>query len=247
MPRTAFSPPCLLALGPARAQQVQALEHDPHNADTWALAFFTQAEHPTYSSPSLLETFTISEGGATITEKAVIQHADHRTSAYFWIYVEGKIDALAFHLDVEILVKSFRISADGTTTPSSRPSSPRPEARCSTRRRSPGWSSIRSDPTTPTTTRTPCSRPGADLGVAKTDEVETAVPGEDTLVYTIVATNAGPSAVSSVELDDVLPDGLSCTFESTAADGATATRRAAPATFTSPTCSCPWARASSTP
>jgi len=47
----------------------------------------------------------------------------------------------------------------------------------------------------------------ADLQVQKTADPETVVPGE-TLTYTVVARNAGPSAASGVTLLDSLPDAL---------------------------------------
>jgi len=62
--------------------------------------------------------------------------------------------------------------------------------------------------------------PEADLSVTKTDGVTSAVPGES-LTYTIVASNAGPSDDSSAVLTDVLPAELSCTWTSVAAGGAT--------------------------
>ncbi|MDX2428678.1 MAG: IPTL-CTERM sorting domain-containing protein [Xanthomonadales bacterium] len=62
--------------------------------------------------------------------------------------------------------------------------------------------------------------PEADLSVTKTDGVTQAIPGE-TLAYTIVASNAGPSDDNSVALTDVLPAELSCTYTSVAAGGAT--------------------------
>ncbi|MEM6793337.1 MAG: hypothetical protein AAF725_05115 [Acidobacteriota bacterium] len=60
----------------------------------------------------------------------------------------------------------------------------------------------------------------ADLGVTKTDGLTTAVPGES-LVYTIVASNAGPSVEPEATLTDVFPAVLTCTFTSVAAGGAT--------------------------
>lgn len=50
--------------------------------------------------------------------------------------------------------------------------------------------------------------PLVDLAVTKTDSSETAVPGQ-TVTYTITVTNNGPSAVSSIVLNDTLPSALS--------------------------------------
>jgi uncharacterized repeat protein (TIGR01451 family) len=46
--------------------------------------------------------------------------------------------------------------------------------------------------------------PLADLGITKTDGLATALPG-DTLTYTIVVTNAGPSAVVGAPVSDLVP------------------------------------------
>ena len=63
--------------------------------------------------------------------------------------------------------------------------------------------------------------PAADLAVTKTDGVTTATPGQS-LTYTIVASNAGPSDDPSVALTDTFPSPpLTCTFTSVAAGGAT--------------------------
>jgi uncharacterized repeat protein (TIGR01451 family) len=51
--------------------------------------------------------------------------------------------------------------------------------------------------------------------------VTSAVPGETTLIYTIVVSNNGPSADPSVSLTDILPNSLFCTYTSVAAGGAT--------------------------
>ncbi len=63
--------------------------------------------------------------------------------------------------------------------------------------------------------------PEADLSVTKTDGVTSAVPGQTTLVYTIVAANAGPSDDPSASLTDTFPASLTCTYTSVAAGGAT--------------------------
>ncbi len=46
--------------------------------------------------------------------------------------------------------------------------------------------------------------PQADLRISKTDGQTTAVPGT-LLTYTIVVTNAGPSAVTGATVSDTLP------------------------------------------
>ncbi len=62
--------------------------------------------------------------------------------------------------------------------------------------------------------------PEADIAVTKTDGVSSAIPGE-TLIYTIVATNSGPSDDPAVSLTDTLPAELTCTYTSVATGGAT--------------------------
>ena len=63
--------------------------------------------------------------------------------------------------------------------------------------------------------------PEADLAVTKSDGVTTAVPGQTTLTYTIVASNIGPSDDPSVSLTDTFLADLTCTYTSVAAGGAT--------------------------
>ncbi len=60
-----------------------------------------------------------------------------------------------------------------------------------------------------------------NLGVTKTDGLSTAVPGQTTVVYTIVASNAGPSPLAGVSLTDTFPGVLTCGWTSAAAGGAT--------------------------
>ncbi len=60
----------------------------------------------------------------------------------------------------------------------------------------------------------------ADLQISKTDGVTEATPGR-TVVYTIVAANAGPSPVSSVSVTDTFPADLTCSWTSVASGGAT--------------------------
>ncbi|MFK7940732.1 MAG: autotransporter domain-containing protein [Roseovarius sp.] len=62
--------------------------------------------------------------------------------------------------------------------------------------------------------------PQADISVTKTDGV-TSIRAGDTLSYTIVASNAGPSTDPSVSLTDTFPGTLTCTYTSAAAGGAT--------------------------
>ncbi|NND74958.1 MAG: DUF11 domain-containing protein [Ilumatobacter sp.] len=61
----------------------------------------------------------------------------------------------------------------------------------------------------------------ADIAVTKTDGVDSAVPGGPAIVYTIVATNNGPSADPAVTLTDTFPAALDCSWTTT--DGPTAT------------------------
>ena len=59
----------------------------------------------------------------------------------------------------------------------------------------------------------------SDLAISKSDGVTSATPGE-TLTYTIVATNNGPSDNPIVTVTDNFPAELQCTFSSVAAGGA---------------------------
>jgi len=61
--------------------------------------------------------------------------------------------------------------------------------------------------------------PTADVAVAKTDGLTSAVPGQS-LTYTIVASNAGPSDDPAATLTDTFPAGLTCSYTSVAAGGA---------------------------
>jgi uncharacterized repeat protein (TIGR01451 family) len=61
--------------------------------------------------------------------------------------------------------------------------------------------------------------PQADIGVTKTDGVTSAVPGNQ-VVYTIVASNNGPSTDPTVSVTDTFPAGLTCGWTSVAAGGA---------------------------
>jgi uncharacterized repeat protein (TIGR01451 family) len=60
----------------------------------------------------------------------------------------------------------------------------------------------------------------ADVGVTKDDGVTSAVPGQS-VIYTIVASNTGPSDDPAVSLTDTLPASLNCSWNSTASGGAT--------------------------
>jgi uncharacterized repeat protein (TIGR01451 family) len=62
--------------------------------------------------------------------------------------------------------------------------------------------------------------PEADLVVSKSDSVTSAVPGGN-LTYTIIASNNGPDDEPTASLADAFPAGLSCTWTSTTAGGAT--------------------------
>ena len=58
----------------------------------------------------------------------------------------------------------------------------------------------------------------ADLAITKTDNVTTAVPGED-LTYIIVATNLGPSTAMDVNVADTFPAGLTCGWTAVSTGG----------------------------
>ena len=62
--------------------------------------------------------------------------------------------------------------------------------------------------------------PEADISVTKDDGVTSAVPGQDNVTYTIVVANAGPSDDPSVSLSDTFPAGLTCSWTSVSAGGA---------------------------
>ena len=79
----------------------------------------------------------------------------------------------------------------------------------------------------------------ADLSVTKDDGVTSAVPGQ-TVFYTIVASNSGPSGVSDAALTDTFPTGFLCTWTSVAAGGASGnTNNAVPAGSLSETLNLP--------
>lgn len=64
----------------------------------------------------------------------------------------------------------------------------------------------------------------ADLAITKTDGVTTAIPGYDTLTYTIMATNTtGPSAVTGASVSDAFPTELTCTWVCTPSSGTSCT------------------------
>ena len=63
--------------------------------------------------------------------------------------------------------------------------------------------------------------PTADISVTKDDGITSAIPGQDTVTYTIVVTNNGPSDDPSVSVTDNLPADLTGTYTSVAAGGAT--------------------------
>ena len=60
----------------------------------------------------------------------------------------------------------------------------------------------------------------SDLSVTKTDGVTSVISGQS-VTYTIVAANAGPSDDPAATLTDTFPTGLSCSYSSTASGGAT--------------------------
>ncbi|MFN7962487.1 MAG: GEVED domain-containing protein [Thermoanaerobaculia bacterium] len=64
--------------------------------------------------------------------------------------------------------------------------------------------------------------PQADLSITKTDGVTTAVPGL-TVVYTIVASNAGPATATGASVSDTFPATLTCTWTCVGAGGGSCT------------------------
>ncbi len=62
----------------------------------------------------------------------------------------------------------------------------------------------------------------ADLSITKTDGSTTVTPG-GTVTYTIVASNAGPSAVTGATVTDTFPPSLTCTWTCVGAGGGTCT------------------------
>jgi uncharacterized repeat protein (TIGR01451 family) len=62
----------------------------------------------------------------------------------------------------------------------------------------------------------------SDFAITKTDGVASAVPGES-VTYTIVASNAGPSNGPSTQVADTFPAGLTCTWTCAGAGGGTCT------------------------
>jgi len=62
----------------------------------------------------------------------------------------------------------------------------------------------------------------ADLAITKTDGVTTATPG-GSVTYTIVASNAGPSAATGASVTDTFPASLTCTWTCVGAGGGTCT------------------------
>ena len=62
--------------------------------------------------------------------------------------------------------------------------------------------------------------PQADLAITKTDGVTSVVPGGPSTTYTIVVSNAGPSAVTGVSVSDPLPAGVTAaTWTATTSSG----------------------------
>jgi len=70
-----------------------------------------------------------------------------------------------------------------------------------------------------TATETTDVTPVVDLAVTKSDGVSTTIGG-DTLTYTIVATNNGPSLEAAATLTDVIQPDMTCGYTSVAAGGA---------------------------
>ena len=60
--------------------------------------------------------------------------------------------------------------------------------------------------------------PGTDLAITKTDNRTSAIPGES-LTYTVVVSNNGPSDVSGAEIVDTLPSALTNVTYTSSVDG----------------------------
>jgi uncharacterized repeat protein (TIGR01451 family) len=61
--------------------------------------------------------------------------------------------------------------------------------------------------------------PTSNLAISVSDGVATAVPGGAPIVYTLVASNAGPDAVEGVTVTDDFPGALSCSWTCSASAG----------------------------
>src|SRR5690606_14448808 len=64
------------------------------------------------------------------------------------------------------------------------------------------------DPSNNDATDTNFLTPVADMSASKTDGLDSAVPGQDVLTYTIAVSNAGPSDVTDATLTDLFPASL---------------------------------------
>lgn len=106
-------------------------------------------------------------------------------------------------------------------TPTPTPPTPTPTPPTPTPTRPPTPPTPTPTPPTPTPTPpTPTPTPAADLSITKTDGL-TSVDAGDTLTYTIVATNAGPSAVTNAVVTDNFPTQLTgVTWTATGTGGA---------------------------
>ncbi|MEO5623441.1 MAG: carboxypeptidase regulatory-like domain-containing protein [Dokdonella sp.] len=78
------------------------------------------------------------------------------------------------------------------------------------------------NPANDSATDTDTLTPQADLAISKTDGVSSVIPGGST-IYTIMASNAGPSDVSGATVADTFPAGETCTWVCAGAGGATCT------------------------
>ena len=78
------------------------------------------------------------------------------------------------------------------------------------------------DPSNNSATDTDTLTPRADLSITKTDGATTAIPG-DTVIYTITASNAGPSNAPGTTVADTLPASLTATWTGVGAGGGTVT------------------------
>lgn len=209
-------------------QELTHAFHGWHNSlvrvdhDTIALAF--DGDY----SDGMIKTFDISADGTTITEVQVLVHDNRSSVDNSLVAVGDGIFALAYtrqipHEPPLPFLKVFEISADGTSIVElgalQHDTSGRHHSlvhvageTVALAYQGPGSSGILKTFQVPGKV--------ADLSIFKTDGRTTAVPGQS-VTYQIVAANDGPDDIDGVEVEDLFPSALTCTYSSIAAGGAT--------------------------